>query len=88
MSQGAPPLEDIPLCRGTVAVKVLGYGAHRLWFSREQETLQTVQLREKEREKEVSQSFHIFNLCFCIVQEKAHFKKASQWTKIFLLKNK
>lgn len=41
-----------------------------------------------EREKEVSQSFHISNLCFCIVQEKAHFKKASQWTKIFLLKNK
>lgn len=52
-------------------MKILGYGAHRMWFSREQEALQRMQLREKE----VSQSFHICSLCSCIVQENSLQKR-------------
>lgn len=78
MSQGALPLGELALRRGAAAVKVLGYGAHRMWFSREQEALQTVQLRERE----VSQSFHICSFCSssgkCLLQ-----KKPAKRTKIF-----
>lgn len=83
MCQGAFPLEELPLCRGAAAVRVLGYGAHRMWFSREQEALQTVQLREGGFSE-----FSKLQSLFLHSSGKACFKKASQMNQDFLLKNK
>lgn len=62
-------MKELPLCRRAAAVKVTGYGAHRLWCSSKQEALQTGQRREKE----VPQSFYICSLRFCVIHENALF---------------